>query len=52
MSCGGKGPKEKNAKREKCMDNANVIKDIMTNGYVQIVLTLIALYLAKMVFKR
>lgn len=34
------------------MENTNFIKDIVTNGYVQLVLALLALYLATTVFRR
>lgn len=34
------------------MDNANVIRDIVTNGYLQIALMILAVYLATRFVKR
>lgn len=34
------------------MENANIIKDIVSNGYIQLALSLLALYLAVTVFRR
>lgn len=34
------------------MENSTIIKDVLTNGYVQLVLTVIVVYLAAITFRR